>query len=71
MHALNWCLDSITEDHDEIVVLRVIDPGSSAHSVWKAGERGMEEAREEAEGVLEQVMEKNGERKQVRPRLQS
>ncbi|ORY59016.1 hypothetical protein BCR35DRAFT_309335 [Leucosporidium creatinivorum] len=65
VHALNWCLSSITEDHDEIVVLRVIDPGSSAHSVWKAGQRGMEEAREEAEGVLEGVMKRNGEEKQI------
>jgi hypothetical protein len=47
------------------VVLRVIDPGSSAHSTWKAGAKGMEEAREEAEGVLEGVMKRNGEEKQV------
>lgn len=64
-HALDWLLASLTEDNDEVVILRVIEPGSSTHAAWKSGERGMEGARDEAEKVLEQVMEKNGEEKQV------
>jgi hypothetical protein len=66
VHALDWLLASLTEDNDEVVILRVIEPGSSAHAVWKSGNRGMEEAREEAESVLEQVMRKNGDERQVR-----
>lgn len=57
-------MENITEDHDELVILRVIDPGSSAYQSWKASK---DEAREEAERVLEQVMLKNGEQKQVGP----
>ncbi|KAK4049796.1 hypothetical protein OIV83_003852 [Microbotryomycetes sp. JL201] len=62
VHALDWAMQNITEDHDELVILRVIDPGSTAHATWKASK---DEAREEAEGVLEQVMRKNGEQKQI------
>lgn len=46
------------EDSDEIVVLRVIEPGTTAHDLW---ERSVEDAREEAEKVLEEVMKKIGE----------
>ncbi|GAA6033803.1 hypothetical protein JCM8097_000349 [Rhodosporidiobolus ruineniae] len=62
VNATDWLLDSFLEDNDEVVVLRVIEPGSSAHNAWKAS---MEEARDEAEGVLEYLMKKNGEEKQV------
>ena len=62
MHALDWLLDSLIEDHDEIVVLRVIEPGSSAYLGWKSQ---VEESREEAERVLEGVMRRNGEDRQV------
>ncbi|KAM0790299.1 hypothetical protein ACM66B_005600 [Microbotryomycetes sp. NB124-2] len=62
VHALDWAMNNITEDHDELVILRVIDPGSTAYTSWKASK---DEAREEAEGVLEQVMLKNGEQKQI------
>lgn len=48
-----------------MVVLRVIEQGSSAHAVWKSGDRGMEEARNEAESVLEQVMSKIGEERLI------
>lgn len=50
---------------DEVVVLRVIDPGSSAYEAWKKGPNGMEEQREEAESLLEEVMRRNGDDKQI------
>lgn len=62
VHALDWLLDSLIEDHDEIVVLRVIEPGSSAYLGWKSQ---VEESREEAERVLEGIMRRNGEERQV------
>lgn len=61
VHALNWLLSSLTEDHDEIVVLRVIEPASGV----TLSERQLEECREEAEEVLKQVMSKNGPRRQI------
>ncbi|GAA6004177.1 hypothetical protein JCM10207_002467 [Rhodosporidiobolus poonsookiae] len=62
VNATDWLLGSFLEDNDEVVVLRVIEPGSSAHDAWRAS---MEEARDEAEGVLEYLMKKNGEAKQI------
>ncbi|GAA5903263.1 hypothetical protein JCM6882_008121 [Rhodosporidiobolus microsporus] len=62
VNATDWLLDSFSEDNDEIVVLRVIEPGSSAHERWKAS---IEEARDEAEDVLEYLMKKNGEEKMI------
>ncbi|SCZ88082.1 BZ3500_MvSof-1268-A1-R1_Chr10-2g02831 [Microbotryum saponariae] len=62
VHALDWLLTNLVEDHDEIVVLRVIEPGSSAHAAWRAS---IEKAKREAERVLEEVMRKNGEEKQI------
>lgn len=47
------------------MVLRVIDPGSSAYEAWKKGPNGMEEQREEAESLLEEVMRQNGDEKQI------
>lgn len=61
MHALNWLLSSLTEDHDEVVILRVIEPASGV----ALSERQLEECREEAEDVLEQVMQKNGGKRQI------
>ncbi|GAA5903008.1 hypothetical protein JCM8208_000428 [Rhodotorula glutinis] len=62
VNATDWLLQSFVEDSDEVVVLRVIEPGSSAHNVWRAS---MEEARDEAEKMLHNLMEKNGERKHI------
>jgi len=62
VNATDWLLQSFVEDSDEVVVLRVIEPGSSAHNAWRAS---MEEARDEAEKVLYNLMAKNGERKHV------
>jgi hypothetical protein len=63
VNATNWLFTSFLEDNDEVVVLRVIEPGSSAHNAWRAS---MEEAKDEAEGVLAYLMKKNGEHRQVR-----
>lgn len=62
VNATDWLLQSFVEDSDEVVVLRVIEPGSSAHNAWRAS---MEEARDEAEKVLYNLMAKNGERKHI------
>ncbi|GEM10323.1 usp (universal stress protein) family protein [Rhodotorula toruloides] len=57
VNATNWLLTSFLEDNDEVVVLRVIEPGSSAHNAWRAS---MEEAKDEAESVLAYLLKKNG-----------
>ncbi|GAA6019825.1 hypothetical protein JCM11491_000285 [Sporobolomyces phaffii] len=62
VNAVNWLLKSLAEDNDEVVVLRVIEPGSSAHNAWKSS---MEEARDEAEDVLEDLMQRNGDQKSM------
>lgn len=62
VNAVNWLLKSLAEDNDEVVVLRVIEPGSSAHNAWKSS---MEEARDEAEDVLEDLMQRNADEKSV------
>jgi hypothetical protein len=68
VNATNWLLTSFLEDNDEVVVLRVIEPGSSAHNAWRAS---MEEAKDEAEGVLAYLMMKNGDTRPVRPAFPS
>jgi len=62
VNAVNWLLKSLAEDNDEVVVLRVIEPGSSAHNAWKSS---MEEARDEAEDVLEDLMQRNADEKSM------
>ncbi|BGP09915.1 hypothetical protein JCM10049v2_005793 [Rhodotorula toruloides] len=62
VNATNWLLTSFLEDNDEVVVLRVIEPGSSAHNAWRAS---MEEAKDEAEGVLAYLMKKNGDTRPI------
>lgn len=57
-------LDSFLEDSDEVVVLRVIEPTSSAQTGFDAITK---EARSEAERVLDYLMKKNGDERQVRP----
>lgn len=52
------------EDGDEIVVLRVVEPGSSSTKV--AGDT--EEARQEAQEVMDSIMDKNGDERMVRRR---
>lgn len=56
---MDWALTSLTEDNDELVVLRVIDPSEKT----KPG--GLAEAKAEAEQVLEKVMKKNGDDHQI------
>ena len=58
VHALNWAISNITESHDELVILRVIDPSSSSSTKLAMNESAMEDAREEAEHVLEDAMRK-------------
>ncbi|KAI5480718.1 Usp (universal stress protein) family protein [Pseudohyphozyma bogoriensis] len=58
-HALYWAINSLAEDNDELVIMRVIDPAEKE----KPGT--VEEAREEAEGVMEQVMKKIGDERQL------
>lgn len=63
VNATDWLLDSFLEDSDEVVVLRVIEPTSSAQTGFDAITR---EARAEAENVLDYLMKKNGDERQVR-----
>lgn len=58
VHALDWAISNITESHDELVILRVIDPSSSSSMKLAMNESAMEDAREEAEQVLEDAMRK-------------
>ena len=58
VHALNWGLGNLIDDGDEIVVLRVIEPGTPAHAQWMSSP---EEAKEEAQHVLDEIMAKNSE----------
>lgn len=64
VNATDWLLNYFLEDSDEVVVLRVIEPSSSAQT---AGfESITREARSEAERVLDYLMKKNGDERQVR-----
>lgn len=63
VNATDWLLDSFLEDSDEVVVLRVIEPTSSAQTGFDAITK---EARTEAESVLDYLMKKNGDERQVR-----
>ncbi|KEI39454.1 uncharacterized protein L969DRAFT_103373 [Mixia osmundae IAM 14324] len=62
VHALEWTLNALTDDGDEVVVLRVIEPGTSAYAAWR---QSQEEAKREAQTVLESVMRKNGQDRQL------
>lgn len=55
-HALQWLLDALAEDGDEIVVLRVVDPAGSDPILFKGDP---EDAREKAKELLESVLEMN------------
>lgn len=58
VHALTWAIHNITESHDELVILRVIDPSSSSSTKLAMNEAAMEDAREEAEGVLADALKR-------------
>ncbi|GAA5964842.1 hypothetical protein JCM8115_000122 [Rhodotorula mucilaginosa] len=62
VNATDWLLDSFLEDSDEVVVLRVIEPTSSAQTGFDAITK---EARTEAESVLDYLMKKNGDERQI------
>ncbi|GAA5864904.1 hypothetical protein JCM3774_004267 [Rhodotorula dairenensis] len=62
VNATDWLLDSFLEDSDEVVVLRVIEPSSSAQTGFDSITK---EARSEAERVLDYLMKKNGDERQI------
>lgn len=55
--ALDWLVANLVEDGDEIIVLRVIEPGSAAHNEFAHDHEVA--TRLEAEEVLLYVLEKN------------
>lgn len=57
MHALNWCIDSLIEDGDELVVLRVLDPSTSSVSLTRSSLSEL--AKEEASSLMKTVAERN------------
>lgn len=65
VNALKWLLSNLIEDGDEIVVLRVIDPvsftGTTDPPMSEIKEL-VEDAREEALVVLEDILERNNDR---------
>ncbi|EGG06622.1 uncharacterized protein MELLADRAFT_71892 [Melampsora larici-populina 98AG31] len=57
IQALDWLMGSLVENGDEVVVLRVIEPGSSAHRQFMA--ENEETTKSEAQDVLFHVLTKN------------
>lgn len=57
IQALDWLMGSLVENGDEVVVLRVIEPGSSAHRQFMA--ENEETTKSEAQDVLLHVLTKN------------
>lgn len=60
VHALDWLLNNLLESGDEIIVFRVFDPVSSKENVTLSPAiitQTQEDAREEAENVLESILE--------------
>jgi Universal stress protein family len=61
-YALEWLIDELVDDGDEVVCLRVVDPGSdvaSSNSVQQG------KYREEAEALMSQIEVKNHENKAI------
>lgn len=57
-HAVEWTVENLLEDMDELVILRVIQPGTAAGKQFD-GEDGVDDAREDADVLLAQVMAKD------------
>ncbi|KAH9812226.1 hypothetical protein DFH28DRAFT_979170 [Melampsora americana] len=57
IQALDWLMGSLVENGDEVVVLRVIEPGSLAHKQFMAVNE--ETTKSEAQDVLLHVLTKN------------
>lgn len=62
VHALDWALDNLVEDHDEVVVLRVIEPGTTVYASWKAD---VDAQRVAAQKLLDDVIAGVGQDRQV------
>ena len=61
-YALEWLIDELVDDGDEVVCLRVIDPSAdiaSSLSIQKG------KYRHEAEAIMNQIEEKNHENKAI------
>ena len=58
-HAVEWTLENLLEDMDELVILRVIEPGTAAGKQFDGGPDGVDDAREDADVLLAQVMAKD------------
>jgi hypothetical protein len=61
-YALQWLVDELVDDGDEIVVLRVVDKDDTI-----AGDRSVEKGRyrSEAEALMKQIQSKNHENKAI------
>lgn len=56
---MEWTLENLLEDMDELVILRVIEPGTAAGKQFDGGPDGVDDAREDADVLLAQVMAKD------------
>nr|POF03776.1 universal stress protein a family protein c25b2.10 [Quercus suber] len=56
--ALEWLIDELVDDGDEVVCLRVVDPDSKEVGKWSRGQ-GEQGYRMEAERFLEAIVKKN------------
>jgi hypothetical protein len=61
-YALEWLIDELVDDGDEVVCLRVVDKDSSI-AASSSVERG--KYKEEAEKLMENIMSKNHENKAI------
>lgn len=55
-HAIEWTLASLCEDGDELIILRVLEPSSTAGKIW---EDRPEETRKDADDCLDRIMRLN------------
>lgn len=62
-HALEWLIDELVDDGDEVVCLRVIDP--NAEVVVGGGKKGEPKYREEAETLMKSIEHMNRENKAI------
>lgn len=62
-YALEWLIDELVDDGDEVVCLRVIDP--NAEVVVGGGKKGESKYREEAEALMKSIEQRNRENKAI------
>lgn len=63
--ALEWLLDELVDDGDEIICLRVVDKDSKAASSSSSNETREKEYRAEAEKLLNDIIDKNDDDKAI------